>query len=312
MPVESKVFTYETEGLSYTVTVYEDPVLGFVANITVNEGAMDVNAVYFGDSEFEGDSASLGGPLNMNGARLGGERVQWDDAVAISDPGLGPDGEDKETYLTSGETLTVGLDIDSLDEIDVFGIRATSTSTPEGSIKGVSDEPEDPEEPEDPLFDKVGFGIEIGANGGIENGVFLTENDLPEGEDPTFENYVNLYVSQFGIGPETGLPPEEPDYSLSQVESVIFYELVPGTDEDGNPIDIPQELFRIDAPEGGFTSAEQLIGLYDDAIANGALDGATTGGDEGLALMAALSLEEEPSEDPSMEDPEEQELFEMI
>ena len=43
--------------------------------------------------------------------------------------------------MTSGDTLTVSLDIDSLDEIDVFRIRATSTSTDAGSIKAVSDDP---------------------------------------------------------------------------------------------------------------------------------------------------------------------------
>ncbi|WP_417699146.1 hypothetical protein [Pseudophaeobacter sp.] len=43
--------------------------------------------------------------------------------------------------MTSGDTLTVSLDIDSLDEIDVFRIRATSTSTAAGSIKAVSEPP---------------------------------------------------------------------------------------------------------------------------------------------------------------------------
>ncbi|MGI3184312.1 hypothetical protein [Nioella aestuarii] len=280
-----KTFTYQEEGLSYTVVVYEDPDNpgNFMADITVDEGAMDVNAIYFGDDDFSGDSESLGGPLNMNGARLDGEDVQWDSAEQLSRPGLGPEGTDKATYVSSGETLTVGLDIESLDEIDVFGIRATSTTTPEGSIKAVSDEPEEPED--DPTFDKVGFGIEIGDNGGIENGVFVREENLPEGEEGTFENYVNFYDSQFG---------DDEDYNITQVESVIFYQLT----IDGNGLEIPQELFRIDAPEGGFEDADDMIATYDEAIANGALDEV----DEGSELMAALSYEADFVDDVSEEE----------
>lgn len=292
MPVNSKIFTYELEGLSYTVAVYEDPLTGsFVADIEVIEGSMDVNAIYYGDDDFSGDSESLNGPLNMNGARLDGENVQWDEAVRLSDPGLGPDADEKETYLNEGDTLRVELDITSLDEIDVFGVRATSTTTAEGSIKSVSDDPEEPEEPEDPTFDKIGFGIDIGANGGIENGVFVPEEALPEGQEGTFENYVAYYDSQFG---------EDPDYNITQVESVIFFEITQETDADGNTLDIPQEIFRIDAPEGGFQSSQDLLDAYDDAIENGALEGMTSG-DEGTDLMAALSLDS-TYDDPSVED----------
>ncbi|MDU8928470.1 hypothetical protein RXV86_13855 [Alisedimentitalea sp. MJ-SS2] len=294
MPVYEKVFTYEMEGLSYTVSLYEEN--GTIrADITVIEGAMDVNAVYFGDDDFSGESAMLAGPLNMNGVRLYDGEVQWDDAARLSDPGLGPDGADKETYISAGDTLTIELDVASIDDVDVFGIRATSTTTDDGSIKAVSDDPEEPEDPEDPVFDKVGFGVEIGANGGIENGVFVFEDDLPEDEEGTFENYVNFYVDTYGADPE---------YALSEVESVIFYELVPGIDESGNPIEIPQELFRIDAPDGGFQSPEELIAAYDEAIANGALDDASTGDDGGLELIAALSLGETEAETETPPEPD--------
>lgn len=276
MPTDQKIFTYETEGLSYTVLVYQDPDTGeFLADITMLEGEMDVNALYFGDDDFSGSSENLGGPLNMNGASLDGEKVQWDDAVELSDPGLGPDGAEKDTFLTEGETYTVSLDIDSLDDVDVLGIRATSTSTDEGSIKGVSDDPTEPEEPQDPTFDKVGFGIEVGDNGVISNGVYVSEENLPEGEDGTFENYVNFYDSQFDV---------------TEVETVIFYELIEETDINGDPLEIPQELFRIDAPDSGFQDADELLAAYDEAIEGGALDGAGSDGDESLELMAALSL----------------------
>lgn len=296
-----KTFSYQVEGLSYSVTVYEDPDNPgqFLADISVDEGAMDVNAIYFGDDDFSGDSEGLNGPLNMNGTSLYGDDIQWDDAVALSDPGLGS--EDKETYITEGDTLTVSLDIESLDDIDVFGIRATSTTTEEGSIKAVSEEDEDIE----PTFDKVGFGVDIDDNGGISNGVFIFEDSLPEGEEATFENYVNFYEDQFG---------EDPDYNITQVESVIFYDVNEETDADGNVLHIPTELFRIDAPEGGFQSAEDLIAAYDDAIANGALDGVETSEDGGLDLLATLSLEDTTPEDEPLpeEDPAPEEEIELV
>lgn len=278
MSDHSRIFTYETAGLSYTVTVYEDPDSGQVlADIAVIDGAMDVNAVYFGDDDFSGDSAALRGPLNMNGARLEGEAVQWDTATELSRPGLGPEGTDKETYLAEGDVLTIELDAESLDEIDVFGIRATSTSTDDGSIKGVSHDPEEPEEPEEPIFDKVGFGTELDDNGGILGGVFVTEDMLPEGDAGTFEDYVNVYedfADQF------------PEFGITEVEAVLFFDVV--TDENGN--DIPEEIFRIDAPEGGFQSTDELLAAYDEQIANGALDGIAPENGDPLELVAALSL----------------------
>ncbi|WP_370254516.1 hypothetical protein [Nioella sp.] len=292
MPVENKTFSYEVEGLSYIVTVYEDPANPgqFLAEIEVTEGAMDVNAIYFGDDDFSGSSASLGGSLNMNGSRLGDEEVQWDNAVYVSDPGLGPDGDEKASYLEAGDDPLVWplSGVTSLDDIDVLGIRATSTTNDAGSIKGVSEEEE-----EDPTFDKVGFGW-IMDDYGIAVGVYFTEDDLPEGEEGTFENYVNHYVSIYGENEDTD-PDADPDFNLSEVQSVIFYEL--------SPVDGPIELFRIDAPEdviaddgtvvreGGFQSADDLLDAYDAAIEGGALD-AASGGDEGLELMAALSLDE--------------------
>lgn len=281
----TKTFTFQEEGLAYTVTLYEDPENAgrFLADITVDEGAMDVNAIYYGDDDFSGASEGLKGPLNMNGARLDGEKIQWDGAVQLSDPGLGPEGEDKETFLSGGETMTISLDIESLDDIDVFGVRATSTTTEEGSIKSVSDQPEEPEEPEDePVFDKIGFGVEIGENGGLENGVFVREEDLPEGEEGTFANYVNYYQDQFG---------DDPEFSIPEVESVVFYDVSFETTETGDILEVPRELFRIDAPEGGFEDADAMISAFDEAIANGALDEAQE--PDGLELMTALSL---PSE----------------
>ncbi|MCA0871999.1 hypothetical protein LCL97_14260 [Seohaeicola saemankumensis] len=272
MPEQSKVFTYQTDGLSYTVTVYEQDG-AFYADIAVAEGAMDVNAVYIGDDDYSGDSVSLDGPLNMNGVRLDGETVQWDDATALSDPGLGPEGTEKETYVESGDTLTVELDIQSLDEVDIFGIRATSTTTEEGSIKAVSDDPEEPE-PEEPTFDKLFFGQVFSDDGFPIGGTYVLAEEpedniynipfLPEGTEPTFENYLSYFEDVRGG-------------DVTSLESVVFYD----NDENGDL----QELFRLDAPDGGFQSSDDLLAAYDDAIDSGVLDATS-----GMDLMAALSL----------------------
>nr|WP_255670603.1 hypothetical protein [Cognatishimia sp. F0-27] len=261
--------------MSYTVSLYE--IEGQVlADIQVTEGSMDVNAVYFGDDDFSGSSESLAGPLNMNGSRLDGDRVQWDDAEALSDPGLGPDGTEKETFVSEGDTLTIALDDVSIDDIDVFGIRATSTSNDEGSIKGVShdpeipEEPEDPEEPQEPLFEKVYFGTQTGDQ---VVGVAIAAEPregvvdvLDEGVEPTFENYLAYYENETDLG---GVP---------ALEEIVFYEY-------SDAVDYPVEIFSIEAPDGGFADTEEVLAAYDAAIEAGALDDY-----DGEDLIAALSL----------------------
>lgn len=287
MPDYTKVFDYAVEGLSYSVSLYE--VEGVVyADITVTEGAMDVNAIYFGDDTYEGESKSLKGPLNMNGAQLGGEKVQWDEAVQLSKPGLGPEGGDKDTYLTEGDTLTLSLDVDSLDDIDIFGIRATSTTTDAGSIKAVSDDPEEPEDPEEPTYEKVFFGETFSDAGDPLGGTYILAQEpdpniynnlaLPEGTEPTFGNYLSYFESD-AVGGD-----------VTTVQSVVFYE----TGADGNPV----EQFRLDAPEGGFQSAGELLAAYDAA-----LEDFTAALDPGAELMAALSLdagEDGPAEEEDL------------
>lgn len=128
-------FDIVENGLSYTVRVTQAPDGSFSATITVIEGAADFNALYFGDAVDDGSSAALKGNLNMNGR---GD-PDWDGAIKLSDPGLGKAGAAKPTYLEAGESFTFKLPgVDSFDDITTIGVRATSTSTPEGSIKSVA------------------------------------------------------------------------------------------------------------------------------------------------------------------------------
>lgn len=66
---------------------------------------------------------------------------------------------------------------------------------------------------------------------------------------------------------------------------MVFYE----TDEEGNP----QEVFRIEAPEGGFESSEELLDAYDAALEEMEEPQAFEGAD----LIGALSLPYEDRKD---------------
>lgn len=277
-----RVFTYEENGLSYTVTVYESDGQIF-ADVTVNSGFMDVNAVYIADNDFSGASASLGGPLNMNGggSQFEGETVQWDDAIALSRPGLGREGTEKATFLQAGETLTVQLNVDSIEDVDFVGIRATSTSTPEGSIKGVSGNPEDEDNGDDDdddngdddngddddgdaTYSKVFFVYDPDAD--ILGGFIFTNDDLPEDAEGTFADYVALLDSTF------------PD-DIPFINAVIFYQ--------GDDL---EEVFRL---EGPFEDADALLAAYDEAIQSLEVEGLT---------VAFVGDEDAPLEDAPEED----------
>jgi hypothetical protein len=155
--VAEKIFTYEYDGLKFQVILTEEN--GVVsAQIKVLEGWADFNAFYWGDDDHSGKSETLPDKnLNMNGegSQYTDENgdttnVQWDGAQKLSDVGLG---KGKENNIvsegeTSGSFILAG--VTSLDDIDFFGVRATSVNG-EGSIKGVAvpDEPEEPEVPDD-------------------------------------------------------------------------------------------------------------------------------------------------------------------
>ncbi|MFN7003150.1 MAG: hypothetical protein ACK4NW_06915 [Roseinatronobacter sp.] len=252
-----RIFTYEENGLSYTVRVYEQDGQVF-ADITVNSGFMNVNAIYTADSDFSGPSAGLKGPLNMNGggSQFEGQQIQWDDAIVISQPGLGHQDPLNPTFLQAGETMTVALDAASVEDVDFVGIRATSTSTPDGSIKGVSGNPvedddddngdDDDDDDDDDhgddgddaaIYSKVFFVFDADAD--VLGGFGLTADLLPEDAEGTFADYVALFE-------------DFPFADIADINTVIFY-----VGED------LEEAFRL---EGPFDDIDALLLTYDEAI----------------------------------------------
>lgn len=141
-----KTFVIEYDGLKLTVVATE--VDGQVhIEITCDEGYANINAFYWGDAVDDGESFAFSGKKDSN-LNMNGTDVDWDGGVKLSDPGLGK--TPPATYLQEGQsyafTLPVGV---TLDDLATIGIRATSTSNPEGSIKGVATpEPEEPEVPD--------------------------------------------------------------------------------------------------------------------------------------------------------------------
>jgi hypothetical protein len=135
-----KTYTIEYDGLKLTVDAVDNGNGTTQIIVKCIEGYADINALYWNDGVLDGSSFDLGtkkdNSLNMNGS---GE--DWDGGVKLSSAGLGTAGTDKSTYLTAGETLNAFTINYSWDTLDAIGVRATSTSNPEGSIKGVGDDP---------------------------------------------------------------------------------------------------------------------------------------------------------------------------
>ena len=288
-----RLFSYSENGLSYTVRVFENEDGSVSAEITVDEGSMDVNAVYFSSEDYDGPSENLGGPLNMNGggSQFEGGSVSWEGAEEVSQPGLGPDGEDKPSFLSEGDSLTVDLDAASLDEVDLIGIRATSVNGGD-SIKGVSgnpetEEPEPEPEPEpDATYPKVFFASNLNDNDDPIGGLIIlgpdeepqeNVNQLDPDADGTFADYV-AFLEEFGF-------PE-----IDDIESIIFYE---GTE----PL---EEAFRIDAPEGGFEDSDAILAAYQDAKAE--IEDQSF---EDLFIAMTVDEDEVPEDDDSEDEEEE-------
>lgn len=128
-----KSFNIEYDGLKLQVDAFDNADGTVTFTIAAEEGYADINALYWSNGVDDGNSFSLGKSLNMNGSD-----EDWDGGDKLSSPGLGS--VDEGTFVTAGgDPLVRTFDL-SWDDLDTLGIRATSTSTAEGSIKGVDDE----------------------------------------------------------------------------------------------------------------------------------------------------------------------------
>ena len=105
-------------------------------SIKCTDGQADINAIYWNDGIADGNLFDLGtkkdNSLNMNGT---GE--DWDGGLKLSSTGIGPMGDAKPTFLQAGEEYPAFVANVAWGTIDTMGVRATSTSTDGGSIKGV-------------------------------------------------------------------------------------------------------------------------------------------------------------------------------
>lgn len=145
--------------------------------------------------------------MNGEGSQFEGERVQWDQAVELSRPGLGRAGQNKPTFLNEGDSLEVPLNISSLDDVAFFGIRATSVNGG-GFIKGVSGNPTT-EEPEDAIDDEpddgtpipggavtAKFYLNIEGFGDAETNLFLRVNIPEDNDDITLEDALDAVLHE--------------------------------------------------------------------------------------------------------------------
>lgn len=130
-----KTFDYIYSGLTLQINAIDngDGTTKFI--VSCISGAADINALYWNDGVADGNNFDLGtkkdNSLNMNGT---GE--DWDGGVKVSSTGLGSEGTAKPSYLTTGETYVLNVSV-NWATLDTLGVRATSTSTAGGSIKGV-------------------------------------------------------------------------------------------------------------------------------------------------------------------------------
>jgi VCBS repeat-containing protein len=143
--MDTATWTLNYDGLIIQIVAVQDGT-NVSFTVTVLEGYANVNALYWGDATadssviaYQYDDPALS-TAKLSSINMNGTSVDWDGAYVLSTAGLGKTPPD--SYLTEGESISftvAGLDIDSIDNL---GLRATSTSTAEGSIKWVGTEPD--------------------------------------------------------------------------------------------------------------------------------------------------------------------------
>jgi hypothetical protein len=173
--MDTATWTLNYDGLVIQIVAVQDGT-NVSFTVTVLEGYANVNALYWGDATadsgaiaYQYDDPALS-TAKLSSINMNGTSVDWDGAYVLSTAGLGKTPPD--SYLTEGESISftvAGLDIDSIDNL---GLRATSTSTAEGSIKWVGTEPDagDTTPPEAPVL------VDISDDTGASDSDFVTKD----------------------------------------------------------------------------------------------------------------------------------------
>jgi hypothetical protein len=168
-------------GLHFTIT-YDSDAQTF--EVTSLEGKFDLNALWWDNGTDDNADVSLSksdSSLNMNGSTSN----DWDGYAKLSNAGLGTLGEDKHSFISSGETETFNLSEfgikGAFDPANggTLGVRATSVNGG-GSIKLVDDTPI--KDPAPPPADIVTANDDSQACG-VEGLVKITGNVLTNDTD---------------------------------------------------------------------------------------------------------------------------------
>ncbi len=154
-------------------------------DVHVITGALDLNALYWTDGDTTGKEDhfySFTGAKSENALNMNGSNVAWaddgtpyslnelyDGGIKLSDAGLGS--TTKPTYLTADPSDTFPSDFHvtanvNINNFPILGVRATSTSTLEGSIKWVDEHPGGPTPPPEVCFDGLSQGAWSTPNSG--------------------------------------------------------------------------------------------------------------------------------------------------
>jgi hypothetical protein len=146
-------FGSEGSGLWFTITYNSD-----TNELTVSslEGKFDFNALWFGDGDSTaGEHGGTALSKADNSLNMNGSGVAWDGYLKFSNPGLGAAGENKDTFISEGETATFTLNATQIANFEAalsspdfqIGVRATSVTGGDyngGSIKYVGSEIPEP------------------------------------------------------------------------------------------------------------------------------------------------------------------------
>src|SRR5262245_16401129 len=180
----------EGTGLHFTIT-YDIATETFT--VTSLEGSFDLNALWWDNGADDNVDISLAksdSSLNMNGSGAD----DWDGYMKLSNAGLGVLGENKDSFISVGETDTFSLADFGLkgtfipEDGGTLGIRATSVNG-SGSIKLVDDEPVPTDDTPDHFPDNghalsyatFYFGTTSGDVKGVYDGEPFKGNNPPDG-----------------------------------------------------------------------------------------------------------------------------------